>query len=110
MLIDVDLRSLGDFNGDGTVDAADYTVWRDMGGTPEKYAEWKMHFGESAINGGSGSFAVPEPSGMLLLVIGVVGVLAPGRRRNRDLRFAWVIANSVPQGSYRCAATDSTRP
>ena len=81
-VIPVDPGMPGDFNGDGNVDAADYTVWRDTGGTPVKYAEWKMHFGESAINGGSGSFAVPEPSGMLLLVTGLLGRLAAVRRRS----------------------------
>ena len=38
----------GDFNHDGTVDAADYLVWRDGLGsadTLEDYADRKVHFG-----------------------------------------------------------------
>ena len=69
---------VGDYNGDGTVDAADYTVWRDSSARsapawrPTATARrdrrrrlrlWKAHFGESA---GSGSLAVratvPEPA------------------------------------------------
>jgi hypothetical protein len=76
----------GDFNVDGVVDAADYTLWRDHLGDPNEasinnlgdgqngvddadYAVWKQHFGESA-NGGSGGFtgAVPEPATVLLLL------------------------------------------
>ena len=39
----------GDFNGDGTVDAADYTVWRDGLGTvytEADYDVWRQHFGQ----------------------------------------------------------------
>jgi hypothetical protein len=62
----------GDYNEDGTVDAADYTVWRD-GGSPDDsitgYNLWKANFGSS----GSGSTAaVPEPSGLLLVVIACI--------------------------------------
>jgi T5SS/PEP-CTERM-associated repeat protein len=57
----------GDFNKDGVVDAADYTVWRNGLGTiyqPEDYGLWKSNFGQ----GGSGSGPwqstanVPEPN------------------------------------------------
>ncbi len=59
----------GDFNHDGTVDAADYTVWRDGQGTQDDYLLWKSHFGESV---GSASLAdlqnaVPEPATAVLL-------------------------------------------
>jgi Lamin Tail Domain/PEP-CTERM motif len=42
----------GDFNEDGTVDAADYVIWRKNGGTPEEYDAWAANFGESG--GGEG--------------------------------------------------------
>lgn len=60
----------GDYNGDGTVDAADYTVWRNNLGAPEgtlpndpnggvigsaQYATWKANFGSSG--GGEGGWA-----------------------------------------------------
>jgi len=43
----------GDYNGDGTVDAADYTVWRDGLGTTFTQADydvWKENFGNSTSN------------------------------------------------------------
>ena len=66
----------GDFNHDNTVDAADYTVWRDGLGstyTPDDYTLWKTHFGESA----AASFtllpsAVPEPATPALLAAGLL--------------------------------------
>ena len=65
----------GDFNFDGIVDAADYTVWRDaLGSTYSQadYDSWKSHFGQSA--GGSSSQtaavpAVPEPASLTLMLI-----------------------------------------
>jgi hypothetical protein len=64
----------GDYNGDGIVNAADYTVWRD-GGSPDDsqagYDLWKANFGTSGS--GSGSAAVPEPAGVAL---GLVGLLS----------------------------------
>lgn len=61
------IQILGDFNGNGVVDAADYTTWRDGLGTfytPADYDEWKSHFGESmgdsALVDSRGT--VPEPA------------------------------------------------
>jgi hypothetical protein len=67
----------GDFNNDGTVDAADYIVWRKTDGTQDGYDTWRANFGVS-LSVGSGSAiptaellsaAVPEPSSVLLLVV-----------------------------------------
>ncbi|MEX2091953.1 MAG: glycosyl hydrolase [Pirellulales bacterium] len=74
----------GDYNLDGTVDAADYTVWRDSfgqtgiglaadgdgNGTIDDgdYGIWRLYFGETSGNGAGAS--VPEPDAMLLLFIG----------------------------------------
>jgi hypothetical protein len=76
----------GDYNGNGFVDAADYTVWRSHLGqtfqltnegpsqtpgmvTPEDYSFWKTHFGETASGSGAlAQHAVPEPSIVWLLV------------------------------------------
>ena len=58
----------GDFNDDGVVDAADYTVWRDnLGGvfTAAYYQTWRENFGDSA--GGGGLSTVPEPGTWLLV-------------------------------------------
>jgi hypothetical protein len=77
----------GDYNGNGIVDAADFTVWRDHLGqtfqltnedpdnldgqvTSADYDFWKAHFGESGA--GSGALAntgVPEPATVWLLLI-----------------------------------------
>jgi hypothetical protein len=80
---------LGDNNDDGTVNAADYTVWRNNLGAPAgtllndgdggvigqaQYATWKTNFG-ATLGSGSGSFenvAVPEPSIATILVCGLI--------------------------------------
>lgn len=79
----------GDYNGNGVVDAADYTTWRDHLGqtfqlsnevagvtpgsvTPEDYTAWKSRFGSSGSGAAlGGNAAVPEPTsvGLCLLVL-----------------------------------------
>lgn len=71
---------LGDYNGDGAVNAADYAVWRDGGmllnevatigtNTPEDYDEWAARFGNGSGSGTSAS--VPEPNSLALVVLGL---------------------------------------
>jgi hypothetical protein len=105
--------SAGDYNQNGMVDAADYTVWRDtLGSTTDlrangddtgasagvidqaDYALWKTYFGQTA---GSGSAdvvrsrsAVPEPTTLVLLIFGTLCWL--GNRRN-----AWPLFVSQPE-------------
>ena len=50
----------GDFNNDGTVDAADYVVWRKNDGTQAGYDAWRAHFGAS-LGSGAGAMAPPVP-------------------------------------------------
>lgn len=66
----------GDFNHDGHVNLADYTVWRDkLGGLykASHYTQWKNNFGQSAS---AASFSqpaqVPEPKAVMLLAAAVV--------------------------------------
>ena len=82
----------GDYNGNDTVDAADFTVWRDtLGSTTDLRADgnedgvinqidyniWSGNFGKTA----SGTNVVPEPgSAILLLLAG--GCLCVVRRRS----------------------------
>ena len=82
-----DHSGCGDYNQNGVVDAADYTVWRDtLGQSGESlaadgnsngsveaadYVVWKSHFGETVGDIGGGSSAVPEPSAWTLAAIAV---------------------------------------
>jgi hypothetical protein len=62
----------GDFNGDGSVDAADYVVWRKSDGTQDGYIAWRANFGVTSGSGSVGdslaNAAVPEPASAVLLV------------------------------------------
>ena len=80
----------GDYNGDNTVNAADYTVWRDHLGqtfqlTNENpadanpgvvnqadYAFWKSQFGMTLGSGAQSNTAVPEPASAMLLLVGSI--------------------------------------
>ena len=83
----------GDYNGNGIVDAADYTVWRNGLGTTYTLADydvWKAHFGMSAgIGSGSGaalpsaallSPTVPEPASAWLTLMGIGFACIKSRR------------------------------
>jgi T5SS/PEP-CTERM-associated repeat protein len=89
----------GDFNNDGVVNAADYSVWRNnLGAANESalmgngdglngvdegdYMLWKANFGNTSLaSGAAGLAAVPEPTSGILLVIGAL--LAGGATRRR---------------------------
>jgi hypothetical protein len=73
----------GDYNMDGTVDAADYVAWRDELGTaymPDHYETWRRNFGAVSASadsaGGSLSLAsVPETASWILMTgLVVLGV------------------------------------
>ena len=72
---------------DGTVDAADYTIWRDGLGTtytPADYDVWKSHFGETLDGGGSTGDAVtrvPEPP-IFILWFAAATILSAIRSRD----------------------------
>lgn len=93
----------GDYNEDGFVDAADYTLWRDTRGenvvagsgadgnsdgmvNQADYVFWKTRFGNTLAGGSSQPVEVPEPAGqqLLWLVLAVAvarqGPLATGCR------------------------------
>ena len=79
---------LGDFNNNGVVDAADYTVWRDGLGTTytfEDYNLWKSHYGQTAGRGSTGASpsqsVVPEPSSLFPLAWGAWGFVLLRARR-----------------------------
>ena len=55
----------GDFNLDGTVDAADYVVWRKNPGgvyTPADYTTWRTNFGQTFSFGPAAARRYPPPT------------------------------------------------
>jgi hypothetical protein len=94
----------GDFNNDGVVNAADYTVWRDNLGAanetaingngdgggigPNDYQVWKTNFGNT-YGPGSGALtvaSVPEPTGLILFVAAFAMLCAGPRGSRCDVR------------------------
>jgi hypothetical protein len=97
----------GDYNRDGTVDAADYVVWRKTlnqtlepgsgadgtgpGGEPDglvtslDYDLWRSQFGVTPSPAGSGmeGVAVPEPTAWAV-ALGAVPAIRRGRRSSRE--------------------------
>ena len=84
-LLTLKVTIAGDYNGDGAVDAADYTVWRDSLGqaatagagadgdgdgliTLADFSVWQSNFGASFTEGDN-SVATPEPSSAALMTL-----------------------------------------
>jgi hypothetical protein len=63
----------GDFNGDGIVDAADYTAWQKMDGTPAGYDAWLANFGQTT-GGGAAASSVPEPYSVVALLVAICAI------------------------------------
>jgi hypothetical protein len=83
----------GDYNYDGTVDAADYVVWRDYDGTPAGYDLWRAHFGETFDDGSinSATATVPEPEMVVLFIVTGVGMICrSGLTRSRSNQTALI--------------------
>ncbi len=70
----------GDYNNNGTVDAADYVLWRNGGplqnevdtpGTVDAndYVEWRARFGNTSGSGSLGGAPIPEPTGIMLVLV-----------------------------------------
>ena len=83
----------GDFNGNGTVDAADYVVWRNGLGTTyvqNDYNIWKANFGRTLGAGSASlvsatSIAVPEPAGLCPLTMAALAISLVFSRSSRCL-------------------------
>jgi hypothetical protein len=84
----------GDYNQDGTVDAADYVVWRKGLGatyTQTDYDVWHANFGQTIGSGAALPSAeplsvIPEPSTALLVLIGSLAFAARCRPTHVSLR------------------------
>jgi hypothetical protein len=91
----------GDYNGNGTVDAADYVLWRKNVGTTNplandliggtignaQYNQWRAHFGQTAGSGSGTSTiaASPEPTTLLLFAAALIGCSIAGKRKSHEL-------------------------
>ena len=81
---------VGDYNRNGKVDAADYTIWRNALNNPSAslaadgsgdhqitrldFDVWKAHFGETAMFGTGDLSAVPEPASAMLIACAAASV------------------------------------
>jgi hypothetical protein len=85
----------GDYNGNGSVDSADYVLWRNNdntavtlpndstpGTSSADYSVWRAHFGQTAGNGSGAdaTAAVPEPATGIMIIM-VILALCPRRRK-----------------------------
>lgn len=82
----------GDYNDNGIVDAADYTMWRNTLGQTGTglaadgngngiidsgdYGIWTSNFGNHAGSGSGATAAVPEPATVELLIVGMLGMVS----------------------------------
>jgi hypothetical protein len=83
----------GDYNDDGTVNAADYVVWRNnegtmndlandsIGGTigQDQYDVWVENFGQTS-GGGSATVGVPEPASWMLIAVALAALIRCPRK------------------------------
>ena len=85
-LVQVSTAQTGDFNADGTINTADYVVWRKGLGTTytqNDYNIWRAHFGQTtgSASGTSPNAAVPEPRTLVMFVAALIGCSIPIGRR-----------------------------
>ncbi len=109
----------GDFNHDGSVDAADYVVWRKTLNTQETYDIWRANFGRS-LTSGSGASAAANGSSVANAPVDLASS-DPGSRDAKtsdDSVAASALEPPSVADDYRLAASfqpelapaDSTRP
>jgi hypothetical protein len=100
---DLRVALVGDYNFDGAVDAADYTVWRDsLGSTTalaadgngnkvvdaDDYDAWKQNFSAQMGGGSADGAQVPEPIVTASLAGCALALLTAGTGRRRG-RASW---------------------
>jgi formylglycine-generating enzyme len=117
------LSPTGDYNGNGVVDAADYTVWRDtLGSTTDlrangdntgasagkidqaDYNVWKANFGMHAGSGAAS--AIPEPSAIFLIASGICALAVNAARLGRAQAIAHqLLLTAAAAKSFRAVNT-----
>ncbi len=85
----------GDFGGNGSVDAADYPIWKKAPGLAPfltSYDVWKSNFGDAlgSGSGGGSSDGVPEPTSLLLLLTSACCLLISRRYRIQKENPGWL--------------------
>jgi T5SS/PEP-CTERM-associated repeat protein len=108
------VQLVGDYNGNGFVDAADYTLWRDtLGSTTNLAADgngnggvdsgdynvWKENFGNHSGAGSGANASISEPSTILLLT--TAGFLLTFSR-TLTLRCVFTVPRFVPIRQCNC--------
>jgi len=117
-LLRVKSALVGDYNANGVVDAADYTVWRNTLGQSgtglaadgsgngqvgdEDYVLWKQNFG-APLGAGSGagsvgtlaSRIVPEPASFLLTTLAIAAIFLKRRTSNRQFAAIYRFDNNA---------------
>jgi hypothetical protein len=90
----------GDYNNNGTVDAADYVIWRKTDTSQQGYTDWRTNFGATGGPSGPGTLmqgfvryvtagvgsgaAAPEPAGVLLVGMGLASLAVATWRRTPE--------------------------
>jgi autotransporter-associated beta strand protein len=87
---------IGDYNRDGSVDAADYVVWRKGIPTTAGYPEWRMNFGDIFGGGSSAENVNPVPEPMTLALVATL--------------LAFILVHCKCRGNRRSAATSRISP
>jgi len=101
-------RLIGDYNFDGVVDAADYTVWRStLGSTADlrangdntgasfsvvdeaDYAAWRSNFGTASGSAANLGVAIPEPAPWIAAVAAGAILCSMRRSRKASLPAIW---------------------
>jgi hypothetical protein len=75
------------------IDAADYAVWRNIGGPPDYFNNWRANFGQSfsfgggsAAAGSAGGPAIPEPETIIRFSCAAAGFATGNVGRRRKFR------------------------